>query len=528
MAGIFQKIQTFEGVNYLKPYDAVTLDRMLIGRYGRRRINDYMRVYTNNQGVVTNLDNLAMDIHVYFDDVWKGKYDALHIDYNPIKPNTLDSEKDIINESNSSEKVENEYDKTYGKNLTITDSNTETFNKTYGKGTTINEDTTYGKTSTDGGTITLKETGNNSDITIHGKSEKLSYENRKDKTEKQDFGYEQEIGTYDNSNPWQHPSSNQGITTTVTEEGAKLTETSHQQDPTRPTSNSKSTYHDLNLKGNPDLGETLPKVGIERSLEKEETKNQSSTISKTTISKVPTDNDNPRIVQKTDVEEMTNPDGTDIFNGVGDGGGKANYLNGSVRSIDGDETIERSASRDVEIDNTYERVREGFDTDKPRKTTEVRGPVVRAWWNGKPDQPGSPQFPVDTLSKEGTEIVSNSGTDKIDKVIDESKTETRNVSNTLSGKDTTNITNSGSDTETGTIGDDRSITKEGADTEEGSVNTTKTNSGSGTVSEKNTETGNKWWKSPQELLTEELELRKNNLYKDMLEDVVKLLTLSVY
>ena len=43
-----------------------------------------------------------------------------------------------------------------------------------------------------------------------------------------------------------------------------------------------------------------------------------------------------------------------------------------------------------------------------------------------------------------------------------------------------------------------------------------------------TESGNKSFKTNQELVKEELELRKKNFYDSILTDVVKLLTLSIY
>ena len=42
------------------------------------------------------------------------------------------------------------------------------------------------------------------------------------------------------------------------------------------------------------------------------------------------------------------------------------------------------------------------------------------------------------------------------------------------------------------------------------------------------ETGNKWNLSDQDLINQELELRKKNLYNTILKDVVGLLTLSIY
>lgn len=80
------------------------------------------------------------------------------------------------------------------------------------------------------------------------------------------------------------------------------------------------------------------------------------------------------------------------------------------------------------------------------------------------------------------------------------------------------------------------VTKKGSETSEqsGVTNTSKT----GTVTDegkessetitKNNEHGNKWNFSNQQLIEQELEVRKNNFYDSILADIASLLTLSVY
>lgn len=80
------------------------------------------------------------------------------------------------------------------------------------------------------------------------------------------------------------------------------------------------------------------------------------------------------------------------------------------------------------------------------------------------------------------------------------------------------------------------VTKKGSETSEqtGVTNTSKT----GTVTDegkensetitKNEEHGNKWNFSNQQLIEQELEVRKNNFYDSILADIASLLTLSVY
>ena len=136
---------------------------------------------------------------------------------------------------------------------------------------------------------------------------------------------------------------------------------------------------------------------------------------------------------------------------------------------------------------------------------------------------------------------------KIEDVTDGVETTSTNTNTTLYGKKETTTGQDGN-TETGSnhinYGKSESTTnsEEQAKTNSIEGTTTKTDTGISTTGREGSETvsnnlnrnvtttesGNKWWSTSQELITQELELRKSNFYKSMVGDVVKLLTISVY
>lgn len=136
---------------------------------------------------------------------------------------------------------------------------------------------------------------------------------------------------------------------------------------------------------------------------------------------------------------------------------------------------------------------------------------------------------------------------KIEDVTDGVETTSTNTNTTLYGKRETTTSQDGK-TESGenhinygkseatTNSTDQSKTNsiEGTTTKTDTGINTTGKEGSETVSDNlnrnvtTTESGNKWWSTNQELITQELELRKSNFYKSMVGDVVQLLTISVY
>lgn len=138
----------------------------------------------------------------------------------------------------------------------------------------------------------------------------------------------------------------------------------------------------------------------------------------------------------------------------------------------------------------------------------------------------------DVLKRGGTDTNTSSSSNKLnEKTLDKSVVTNTGEDNGSSNEETTygkKDTTSGSVTDKGTVTD--------------TLNTTNTETINETVSgteEKTTtddlirhvvtdEAGNNWAHTNQDLITQELELRRRNLYDMIISDVVRLITLSIY
>lgn len=99
MKAIAQQYQTTDEL-YGKP--TKTLDVLLIGKYGSRKINPLMKDFTNNQGIVSSdedLNDLAEVVVSYYKDMWDKKYEALTIDYSMLEPYHVAADESTTSES---------------------------------------------------------------------------------------------------------------------------------------------------------------------------------------------------------------------------------------------------------------------------------------------------------------------------------------------------------------------------------------------------------------------------------------------
>ena len=62
------------------------LDRLMLGKYGRRTINSLTESFANNMGVVTDIYDLAELVKELYWDNWSKSYDALNKSYDIISP----------------------------------------------------------------------------------------------------------------------------------------------------------------------------------------------------------------------------------------------------------------------------------------------------------------------------------------------------------------------------------------------------------------------------------------------------------
>ena len=111
---------------------------------------------------------------------------------------------------------------------------------------------------------------------------------------------------------------------------------------------------------------------------------------------------------------------------------------------------------------------------------------------------------VNTVDTDTSDTSSETTTYGKEHTVDSDTTVTGTESNTASSKSGNTVSTTNATDKTVTTNDDlsRTITEE--------------------------ESGNKWWQTPQELIDQELALRRKNIYDQIVKDVVGLLTISIY
>lgn len=458
------------------------LDILLVGKHGTRRVNSLMKEFTNNQGVVErpeDLELLADTVVAFYKDQWDKRYDALTFEYDMLKPY----------------------------NIELTKEDTE-----------VKEGSKISSTSTSG--ESTSETSNNE---VENKSDVLSKsgsESSKLESDKTNIGNESNTSntyTTDNTNV------SENDVNVKSHDGDKVT---------------KETSYDHEEDGTDiKYTETTKKTGKE----------------KTTDKAIPTNGKAPG----TTTEVINN--GYDLLQGAfgdDDKVGTAHTITGDVTAInEGDKEISSTTPyapvgmREVSQTRSHGDITDpeyGQLTSKQTRNLNeeitvdhtVQSTKVKDEHNNEvTTEYGVDNDPVkEEVTKSGS-IIETTETDG--SVIE---TDNNNISKNESS-DTNEVGNKSynenkTETATNTTDSSEDSTMNGTTTKAGDTSTTVSNASDSTNNESSNEThtadskiveqGNKWNATNQQMLMQELELRMNNFYEQMLKDVAKLLTLSIY
>lgn len=471
-----------------KYYDAETgkmydkpgqiLDILLVGKYGTRRVNSLMKEFTNNQGVVerdADLELLADTVAAMFKDQWDSRYAALTAEYEILEPYHVSLDETVSEESSDEKTVTNNLTDT----KTLDSAETTTFNTT--------DQDTKNLTTTDTKNLTDRKTGTE-DVGEGGTiTDSRTIESETTGSTVHEHDLDQKTTTFNN------------VQETETKTGSKNNSKSGsvtELDGTDDTKLNTKTVSELN---NNDLGVDPQHYGVEHTVEGDTTINTShENSSGSNVNSV-----TPYAPVAMRERDQSNDASVSAANS----------------ETDRDLTLERTTNydkKDTTETNAYH----------TEKTTTYNNMTDTESFTNYQDQKLKTGSIVEQNEKSGSVSTTenNETSDTNTRTIDTDTGTTYDITNSHTGTDT--VTETGTDTnkKTGTETVDRDDT----------TTTTKT----GTVGEESSGTketgttsfehGNKWNATNQQILMQELELRMNNFYEQMLKDVAKLLTLSIY
>lgn len=458
------------------------LDILLVGKHGTRRVNSLMKEFTNNQGVIErpqDLELLADTVVAFYKDQWDKRYDALTVEYDMLKPYSIE----------------------------LTKEDTEVT-----EGSKISSSSTSGESTSE---TSNNEVENKSDVLSKSGSETSTLES--DKTN---------IGNENNS-------TNTSTTDTTNASENDVNVKSHDGDRITKETSYDHDEDNENIK----YTETTKKTGKEKTTDKAIMEN----------GKTP----------GTTTEVINN--GHDLLQGAfgdNDTVGTAHTIAGDVTAInEGDKEISSTTPyapvgmRDVNQTRSHGGITDpeyGELTSKQTRNLNeevtvdhtVQSTKVKDEHNNEvTTEYGEANNPLtETVEKSGS-IIETTETDG--SVIE---TDNNNISKNESS-DTSEVGNKSynenkTENATNTTDSSEDSTMNGTTTKAGDTSTTVSNASDSTNNESSNEThtadskiveqGNKWNATNQQMLMQELELRMNNFYEQMLKDVAKLLTLSIY
>ena len=404
------------------------LDILLIGMYGKKKVNSLVEEFSNNMGVVEDPSEIATLVKEMYWDQWLRSYNAITMEYNPLEPFTASKE--------TVQSDDRDVQKTTEANITENLSND----------TTVEVNSVETENVESDSTMNVKQSGRD-DI---GHSSNTGY----------NIARTVELSQADT------------VTNELTETSDRTTNTTNSgEDSTETTSESV-----INEIDKTNLNDEFGELGSSHNITKNDTTSTSTSKSTSTQSTAPYDTDHLKTTSKnTDDNSSTDT--------------SKNTLNET--SIDKSVNEKDSTTNTTETGTTtygkIENVTDGVETTSTNVNTISYGKRET------------------TTGQDGR---TEAGSNHINYGKSENTTNSEEHSKTNSIEGTTTKTDTGVNT----------IGKEGSETVSDNLNRNVTT----------TESGNKWWSTSQELITQELELRKSNFYKSMVGDVVKLLTISVY
>lgn len=471
----------YDAVNS-KMYDksANLLDILLVGKYGSRRINALTKDFANNLGVIIPEDKevLADVIVSYYKDIWDRKYSALTAEYDPLKPYRLSREESVEESGTSSSTVTSE------------SSGTDTTEGT--------DTTTFDTTNTETKNLTNQQTLNISD--------------KKTGTE----------STQENGG--------------VTESNEIVTDDDTRTETLNDTDTKTTTFN--NVTDTDTKSGSVSKLTSGSVVEKFDTDDtKDNTVSTEVVNNDPTKIDQSHFGSEHTVEQdVTSVDANKtsesrIENAV------APYapVNMRIKSEDIGHKDDNSVKEDnvtehnLELERTTDySIQDNTVTTKQHteKDTTYNNHGETETYNNLADTNVKSGSISESDVKNGVveEAKDVTVTETKSKDINDLNTTTYNTEDKKTGTDTETQTGTDTNAKTGTetVGVSETVTR----SDEGTVSTQEENGKE--IGTTVSETGNRWGFTNQELINAELELRKNNFYESILNDVAQLLTLSVY
>lgn len=458
------------------------LDILLVGKHGTRRVNSLMKEFTNNQGVIErsqDLELLADTVVAFYKDQWDKRYDALTVEYDMLKPYSIE----------------------------LTKEDTE-----------VTEGSKTSNTSSSG--ESTSETSNNE---VENKSDVLSKSGSETSTLESD---KTNIGNENNS-------TNTSTTDTTNASENDVNVKSHDGDRI-----TKETSYDHDEDGEKvKYTEETKKTGKEKTTDKAISTNGKAPGTTTEVI-----NNGHELLQgafgdndKVGTTHTISGDVTAINEGDKEISSTTPYAPVGMRDVNqtrshGDITDPqygqlsskqtRNLNEEITVDHTVQstKVKDEHNNEVTTEYGEVNNPLK------------------ETVEKSGS-IIETTETDG--SVIE---TDNNNISKNESS-DTNEVGNKSynenkTENATNTTDSSEDSTMNGTTTKAGDTSTTVSNASDSTNNESSNEThtadskiveqGNKWNATNQQMLMQELELRMNNFYEQMLKDVAKLLTLSIY
>ena len=490
------------------------LDILLVGKHGTRRVNSLMKEFTNNQGVVErqeDLELLADTVVAFYKDQWDKRYDALTVEYDMLKPYNIELTKEdtevkagskVSNTSSSGEstsetsnnEVENKSDVLYksgSETSKLESDKTNIGNENNSTNTSIIDNTNAAENdvnikSHDGDKVT-KETAY--DHEVEGSDEKVKY------------------------------------TETVTKSGVETTQKTGKE-----TTTDKAVYTDGEA---PSTTTEIVNNGKDLTAESFNAADEIGTVHKIT--------DDVTAINESEKEiSSVTPYAPVGMRDVNQTRSQGTITDPDYGQLSSKQT--RNLSKESTVDHTTQstKVKDEHNTEVTKDYSKDGTPLSEKKTYGDPDIPSESgrenSKPREITEKSGS-IIETTETDG--SVIE---TNNNNISKNESS-DTSEVGNKSynenkSENTTNTTDSSEDSTMNGTTTKAGDTSTTVSNASDSTNNESSNEThtadskiveqGNKWNATNQQMLMQELELRMNNFYEQMLKDVAKLLTLSIY
>lgn len=459
------------------------LDILLVGKHGTRRVNSLMKEFTNNQGVVErpqDLELLADTVVAFYKDQWDKRYDALTFEYDMLKPYNIELTKE---DTEVKEGSKTSVSSTSGESTSET-SNNEVENKSDVMSKSGSEASTLESDKTNVGNENNSTNSSTTDTTNASENDVNIKSHDGDRVTKET--------SYD------HDKDGENI---------KYTET------TKKTGKEKTTDRAIVVDGKTP-GTTTEVINNGQELLKDAFGSDDKVGTTHTVA-----NDVTAINESDKETSSTTPYAPVGMRDVNQTRSQGNIKDSQYGPLSSKQT--RDLGEEITVDHTVQST-----TVKDEHHTEVTKEYGEGVNNPLTETVEKSGSIIETTETDGSVIETDNNNISKNESSDTSEVGNKSY-NENKTENATNKTDSSEDS-----------TMNGTTTKAGDTSTTVSNASDSTNNESSNEThtadskiveqGNKWNATNQQMLMQELELRMNNFYEQMLKDVAKLLTLSIY